>query len=68
MGEELERRHHFIVGVFVVEGDVVNSLKGVEDENTEFVLRGLDVVLVLEASVPKRLELLLLPHFGILCD
>ena len=68
MGEELERRHNFVVGVFVTEVDVVNFLEGVEDENTAFLLRFLDAVLVFEASVPKRLELLLLPLFGISRD
>ena len=68
MGKELERRHHFVVGVFVAEGDVVNFLEGVEDEKKASVLRGSDAVLVFEASVPKRLELWLIPHFGISRD
>ena len=46
----------------------MNFLEGVEDEKTASVLRGSDAVLVFEASVPKRLEILLLPRFGILRD
>ena len=68
MGEELERRHHFVVGVFVAEGDVVHFLEGVQDEKTASVLRGSDAVLVVEASVPKRLELSLLPRLGLSRD
>ena len=68
MGEELEQRHHFVVGVFVAEGDAVNFLEGVEDENTASVLHVAGAVLVFEASVPKRLEISLLPRFGILHD
>ena len=68
MGEELERRHHFVVGVFVAEGDVMYLLKGVKDEETESVLRGVDEVLVVEEGIPKRLELPLIPRFGLSCD
>ena len=39
-----------------------------QDEKTESVLCGLDAVLVVEASVPKRLDLLLLPRFGLSHD
>ena len=46
MGKELERRHHFVVGVFVAEGDVVHFLEGLQDEKTASALRGLDAVLV----------------------
>ena len=68
MGEEIERRHHFVVGVFVAEGDVVHFLKVVQDEKTASMLSGLDAVLVVEASVPKHLGLSLLPRFGLLRD
>ena len=68
MDEELKRRHHFVVGVFVTEGDVVHFLEGVQDENTASMLRGLVAVLVFKASIPKLLELLLLPSFGTLRD
>ena len=63
MGEELERRHYFVVGVFVTEGYVVYPLKGVEDEETASVLGGADTVLVVVAGIPKRLELPLIPRF-----
>ena len=65
MGEEIERRHHFLVGVFVAEGYVVHYPEGVQDEKTASVLRGLNAVLIVKAGVPKRLELLLLPRFGL---
>ena len=68
MGEELEQRHHFVVGVFVAEGDIVHFLEGVQDEETASVLCGSDAVFIVEAGVPKRLELLLLPRFGLSCD
>ena len=29
MGKELERRHHFVVGVFDAKGDIMYPLKGV---------------------------------------
>ena len=65
MSKEIERRHHFLVGVFVLEGDVVHFLKGVQAEETASVLCGSDAVFIVEAGVSKRLELLLLPHFGL---
>ena len=68
MGEEFERRHHFVVGVFVAEGDVVNFLEVVQDEETESLLPGADAVLIIEADVPKCLELLFLPRFGLSPD
>ena len=68
MGKELERIHHFVVGVFVAAGDVVYLLKGVKDEETASVLGGADAVLVVKAGVPKRLELPLLPRFGLYGD
>ena len=61
MGEELERRYHFVVGVFVTEGDVVHFLEGLQDENTASVLHGLDAVLVVEESVSNHQELFLFP-------
>ena len=39
-----------------------------KDEETPFVLGGVDEVLVVEAGVPKRLELPLFPRFGISGD
>ena len=68
MGEDLEQRHHFIVGVFAAEGDVVHFLEGVQYEKKESVISGSDAVLVVEASVTKRLELSLLPRVGISHD
>ena len=68
MGEELKRRHHFIVGVFVAKGDVMYLLEGVQDEETSSVLRGADAVLVVESCVPKRPKLLLISRFGLSCD
>ena len=68
MGEELEQRNHFVVAVFVAEGYVVHFLEGVQDENKASVLCGLDAVLVVKVSVPKRLEILLLPRFGLSRD
>ena len=68
MGEEIERRHHFVVGVFVAEGDVLHFLEGVQDEETASVLRGSDAVLIVEAGVPKRLDLSLLPRSGLSRD
>ena len=65
MGEELERRYHLVVGAFVSEGGVMYLLKGVKDEETASVLCGADGVLVVEACVPKRLDILLLPRFDI---
>ena len=56
MGEELERGHHFVVGVFVMEGDVMYLLEDVEDEERSYVLGGTYAVLVIDAGVPKRLE------------
>ena len=55
MGKDLERSHHFVVGVFVAEGDVVHFLKGVQYEETASVLCGLDAFLVIKAGVPKCL-------------
>ena len=43
-------------------------LEVVEYEETSSVLVGADAVLVLEASVIKSLEFLLLPRFGIFGD
>ena len=68
MGRELEQRHHFIVGVFFAEGDLMYLLEGVKDEETASVICGADAVLVVKAGVPKRLELLLLPCFGVSRD
>ena len=68
MGEELERGHHFVVGFFVAEVDVVYLLKGVEDEETASVLGGVYTVLVIKVGVPKRLEFALFPHFGLSGD
>ena len=42
MGEDLEWGHHFIVGVFVAEGDVVDLLEVVENEEQASVLGGAD--------------------------
>ena len=68
MGKELERRHHFEVGVFVEEGDIVHFIKGVKDEETVSVLHGAYAVLIFEAGIPKRLEISLLPRFGLSRD
>ena len=68
MGKELKRRHHFVVGVLIAEGDIVYLLEGAEDEETTSVLSGVDAVLIVEAGVPQRLELSLLPRFGVSCD
>ena len=68
MGEELNRRHHFVVGVFVAKGYVVHFLEGVQDEEKASVLHGADAVLIIEAVVPKSLELLLLPRFDLSRD
>ena len=65
MGKELERRHHFVVGVFVEEGDKVHFLEGVQDEEMESMLCGANAVLIIKADVSKRLEILLLPSFGL---
>ena len=43
-------------------------LKVVKDEETSSVLCGVDVVLVVNAGVPKRLDLSLLPRFGLSHD
>ena len=43
-------------------------LEGVEDEETASVIGGADAVLVFEAGVPRRLNFLLLPRFGIFGD
>ena len=43
-------------------------LKVTKDEDTASMLRGADVVLVVEAGVPNRLELPLLPRLGISPD
>ena len=58
----------FCSNVFISEGDVVYLLEGVEDEETASVIGGADVVLVFEAGATKRLDFLLLPHFGIFGD
>ena len=68
MGEDLEQRHHLVVGVLVAEGDVVYLLEDVKDEETAYILGGADAVFVVEVSVPKRLELPLLPRFGLSGD
>ena len=68
MGEELERRHHFVVGVFVAEGDVVQPLEGTKDEEMSSVIGGTDAVLVVKGGVPKRLELSLFQCFGLSGD
>ena len=68
MGEELEQRHHFVVGVFVVEVDEVHFLEGVQDEETVYMLGGADAVLMIKKGVPKRREFLLLPRFGLSHD
>ena len=68
MGEELERRHHFVVGIFVAEVDVVYLLEGVKDEETASMLGGADVYLVVKVSVPKRLEFPLFPCFSLFGD
>ena len=39
-----------------------------KNEETAYVIRGADAVLVVEAGVPKRLKLLLLQRFGRFCD
>ena len=67
MGKEIERRHNFVVGVFVAEGDVVYFLEGVQDEETASVICVADTVLIIKAGVPKSLELSLLPRFGLSC-
>ena len=46
----------------------MHFLEGTKDKKTASVLHGLDAVLVFEASVPKLLEILLLPRFGISRD
>ena len=46
----------------------MHFLERVQDEKTASMLCGSDAVLVFEASVTKRLELSLLPRFGILHD
>ena len=46
----------------------MHLLEGVQDEKTASVFHGSDAVLVVEASVPKRLELSLLPRFGLSRD
>ena len=46
----------------------MHFLKGVQDEKTASVVRGSDAVLVVEASVPKRLEISLLPCVSISRD
>ena len=43
-------------------------LEGMQDEKTASVLRGSYTVLVFKASVPKRLDLSLLPRFGLSRD
>ena len=43
-------------------------LEGPWDEETASVIRCVYVFLVVEACVTKRLEILLLPRFGISCD
>ena len=43
-------------------------LEGMQDEKTASVLRGTDAVLIIEAGVPNRLELSLIPSFGLSCD
>ena len=68
MGKDLEWGHHFLVGVFVAEGGVVDLLEVVENEEPTSVLCGADAVLVIEADVPERLEFLLFPRFGISGD
>ena len=68
MGEELERRHHFVVGVFVVDGDVMYLLEGVQDEETESLICGADAVSVVNTGAPKRLEFTLIPRFGLSRD
>ena len=68
MGEDLERRHHFIVGVFVVEGDVMYLLEIMKDEETTSTIFGAYAVLVIESGVSKFLELPLLPRFGVSHD
>ena len=40
MGKEIEQGHHFVVGIFVAEGDVVYLLEGLEYEETASVLGG----------------------------
>ena len=46
----------------------MHFLEGVQDEDTASVLRGVDAVLIVEAGVPKSLELSLLPRVGLSCD
>ena len=68
MGEELEWGHHFVVGVFVAEGDVVDLLEDVDNEEPASVLGGMDAVLVVKAGVPERLDFSLFPRFGVSDD
>ena len=65
MGEELEQRHHLVLDVSIEEGDVEHFLNGMRDEEAASVLCGLDTVLIFKAGVPKYLEILLLPWFGL---
>ena len=51
-----------------MEGDVVYLLKGVKGEDTESVLGGVDAVLVVKEGVPKRLDIPLIPRFGLSGD
>ena len=46
----------------------MHFLEGLQNENKASMLRGLDAVLIVEAGVPKRQKLSLLPRFGISCD
>ena len=43
----------------------MHFLKGMQDEKKESMLLGSDAVLVVKAGVPKRLDILLLPRFGL---
>ena len=46
----------------------MHFLEGLQDKDTASVLRGSYEVLIVEAVVPKRLELSLLPRFGLSRD
>ena len=68
VGKDLERRHHFVVGVFVVEGDVFRLVEGVEQELVPAVLCAGNASLILQFGGPDSLFLFLLPRRGFLRD
>ena len=53
MGKDLEQRNHFLVGVFVMEVDVVDILEVMKDDDTASMLCGMDAVLFVKAGVPS---------------